>query len=123
MNKKGSTHCKSVSIGDADNLRKAKFIIQKINNHIQGTINPYSQVVKLIGNKKSANKSFDHFITDICEHVKRCTLDKVTKAMGLFIMMIIVANHDDTDVCTKLMLHLDLKLDKAKAICKEEEKA
>jgi hypothetical protein len=37
--------------------------------------------------------------------------------------MIIVVNQDDTDVRKKLLLHQDLKLDKAKAICKEEEKA
>jgi hypothetical protein len=37
--------------------------------------------------------------------------------------MLIIANQDNTDVCKKLLLHQDLKLDKAKAIIKEEEKA
>ncbi len=108
---------------DSDDLGKADFIIQKIDEHIQGTTNAYVQVVKLIGRKKSANKSFDHFITDVCEHVKRCTLDKVTNVTDWFTTMIIIANHDDTEVRKKLLLHQELKLDKAKAICKEEEKA
>jgi hypothetical protein len=37
-------------------------------------------------------------------------------------MMIIVAYHNNRDVRKKLLLHQDLKPDKAKAICKEEEK-
>ncbi len=41
--------------------------------------------------------------------------------MDWFTTMIIVANHDNTKVCKKLLLLQDLKLDKAKAICKEEE--
>jgi hypothetical protein len=108
---------------DHANLMKAEFIIQKIDEHIQGTTNPYVQVVELIGCKKSTNESFDHFVTDICEHVKRCALDKVTNATDWITTMIIIANHNDTDVCKKLLLHQDLKLDKAKAICEEEEKA
>ena len=108
---------------DPDDLGKAEFIIQKIDEHIQGTTNPYVQVVDLIGRKKSANESFDHFVTDVCERVKRCALDKVTNVTDWFTTMIIVANHDDTEVRKKLLLHQDLKLDKAKAICKEEEKA
>jgi hypothetical protein len=105
---------------DPDNLGKADFIIQKIDEHIQGTTNAYVQVVELIGCKKSANESFDHFVTNVCEHVKRCALNKVTNVTDWFTTMIIVANHDDTEVCKKLLLHQDLKLDKAKAICKEE---
>ncbi len=81
------------------------------------------QVVNLIGRNKSANKSFDHFVTNVCERVKRCALNKVTNVTDWFTTMIIVANHDDTDVRKKLLLHQDLKLDKAKAICKEEKKA
>jgi hypothetical protein len=108
---------------DHADLLKAEFIIQKIYEHIQGTTNPYVQVVELIGRKKSTNESFDHFVTDVCKLVKRCALDKVTNVTNWFTTMIIVANHDDTDVCKKLLLHQDLKLDKAKAICKEEEKA
>jgi len=108
---------------DPDDLGKAEFIIQKMDEHIQGTTNPYVQVVDLIGRKKSANESFDHFVTDVCERVKRCALDKVTNVTDWFTTMIIVANHDDTEVRKKLLLHQELKLDKAKAICKEEEKA
>jgi hypothetical protein len=108
---------------DHADLMKAKFIIQKIDEHIQGTTNPYVQVVELIGPKKSANESFDYFITYVCECVKRWALDKVTNLTDWFTTMIIVANHDDTEVHKKLLLHQDLKLDKAKAICKEEEKA
>jgi hypothetical protein len=104
-------------------LMKADFIIQKIDEHIQGTTNPYVQVVDLIGRKKSPNESFDHFVTDVCEHVKRCALDKVNNKSDWFTTMIIVANHDNTDVRKKLLLRQELKLDKAKAICKEEEKA
>jgi hypothetical protein len=77
---------------------------------------------RLIGRKKSANKSFNHFVTNVCERVKRCALDKVTNVTDWFTTLIIVANHDDTDVRKKLLLQ-ELKLDKAKAICKEEEKA
>jgi hypothetical protein len=55
---------------DNADLMKAEFIIQKINEHIQGTTNPYVQVVELIGRKKSVNKSFDHFVTDVCERVR-----------------------------------------------------
>jgi hypothetical protein len=106
-----------------DNLGKAEFIIKKIDEHIQGRTNPYVQVVELIGCKKSANESFDYFVTDICERIKRCTLDKVTNVTDWFTTMIIVANHDNTDVRKKLLLDQDLKLNKAKAICKEEEKA
>jgi hypothetical protein len=108
---------------DPDDLGKAEFIIKKIDEHIQGTTNPYVQVVVLIGRKKSANKSFNHFVTDVCKRVKRCALNKVTNITDWFTTMIIVANHDNTDVRKKLLLHQDLKLDKAKAICKEEEKA
>ncbi len=108
---------------DHANLLKAEFIIQKINEHIQGTTNPYVQVVKLIRCKKSPNESFDHFVTDVCERVNRCALNKVTNVMDWVTTMIIVANHDDTDVRKKLLLYQDLKLDKAKVICKEEEKA
>jgi hypothetical protein len=108
---------------DHADLMKAEFIIQKINEHIQGTTNPYVQVVELIGRKKSVNESFDHFVTDVCKRVKRCALDKVTNVTDWFTTMIIVAYHNDTDVRKKLLLHQDLKLDKAKAICKEEEKA
>ena len=97
-------------------LMKAEFIIQKMDEHIQGTTNPYVQVVDLIGRKKSANESFDHFVTDVCERVKRCALDKVTNVTDWFTTMIIVANHDDTEVRKKLLLHQELKLDKAKAI-------
>jgi hypothetical protein len=50
---------------------KAKFVIQKIDEHIQGTTNPSVPVMELIGRKKSANKSFDYFVTDVCERVKR----------------------------------------------------
>jgi hypothetical protein len=46
----------------------------------------------------------------------------VTNITDWFTTMIIVANHDDTEVHKKLLQHQDLKLDKAKAICKEEEK-
>ncbi len=77
---------------------KAEFIIQKIDEHIQGTTNPYVQVVELIGRKKSPNQSFNHFVTDICERVKRCALDKVTNVTDWFTTMIIVVNHDDTEV-------------------------
>jgi hypothetical protein len=108
---------------DHSDLMKAEFIIQKIDEHIQGMTNPYVQVVDLIRHKKSANESFDHFVTNVCECVTRCALDKVTNLTEWFTTMIIVANHDDTDVRKKLLLHQDLKLDKAKAICKEEEKA
>ncbi len=108
---------------DHADLMTAKFIIQKIDEHIQGTTNPYVQVVNLIRRKKSANESFDHFVTDVCERVKRHALDKVTNVTNWFTTMIIVANHDNTVVRKKLLLHQDLKLDKAKAICKEEEKA
>jgi hypothetical protein len=108
---------------DLDNLLKAEFIIQKIDEHIQGTTNAYVQVVELIRRKKSVNESFDHFITDVCERVKRCALDKVTNVTDWFTTIIIVANHDNTEVRKKLLLHQELKLDKAKVICKEEEKA
>ncbi len=40
-----------------------------------------------------------------------------------FTTMIVVAHHDDIEVRMKLLLEKDLKLDTAKAICKEEEKA
>jgi hypothetical protein len=108
---------------DHADLMKAEFIIQKIDEHIQGTTNPYVQVVDLIRRKKSANESFDHFVTHVCERVKRCALNKVTNITDWFTTMIIMANHNNTDVRKKLLLHQDLKLDKAKAICKEEEKA
>jgi hypothetical protein len=102
---------------------KAEFIIQKIDKQNQGTTNSYVQLVELIGHKKSAKKSFDHFVTNIWEHVKGCTLNKVTNVMDWFTTMIIVVNHDDRYVRKKLLLLQDLKLDKAKVICKEEEKA
>jgi hypothetical protein len=108
---------------DPDDLRRAEFVIAKIEEHIQGTTNPYVQVVDLIGRKKSSNESFDHFVTDVCERVKRCALDKVTNVTDWFTTMIVVANHDDVEVRKKLLLEKDLKLDTAKAICKEEEKA
>jgi hypothetical protein len=79
--------------------------------------------VDLIGRKKSSNESFDHYVTDVCERVKRCALDKVTNVMDWFTTMIVVANHDNVKVRKKLLLEKDLKLDTAKAICKEEEKA
>jgi hypothetical protein len=79
---------------DHANLMKAKFIIQKIDEHIQGTTNPYVQVVDLIRCKKSTNESFDHFVTDVCERMKRCALNKVTNVTDWFTTMIIVANHD-----------------------------
>ncbi len=94
---------------DHANLMKAEFIIQKMDEHIQGTTNPYVQVVELIGRKKSTNESFDHFVTDVCECVKRCALDKVTNVTDWFTTMIIIANHDDMDVRKKLLLHQDLK--------------
>jgi hypothetical protein len=75
---------------DHADLMKAEFIIQKIDEHIQGTTNPYVQVVELIGRKKSANESFDHFVTDVCERVKRCALNKVTNVTDWFTTMIIV---------------------------------
>jgi hypothetical protein len=81
------------------------------------------QVVKLIGCKKRVNESLNYFVTDVCERVKRCNLDKVTNVTDWFTTMFIVANHNDTEVCKKLLLHQELKLEKAKAICKEEEKA
>ncbi len=108
---------------DPNDLRHAGFIIKKMEEHIQGTTNPYVQVVELIGRKKSSNESFDHFVTDVCERVKRCALDKVTNVTDWFTTMIVVANHDDVEVRKKLLLEKDLKLDTAKAICKEEEKA
>jgi hypothetical protein len=55
--------------------------------------------------------------------IKRCALDKVSNVTEWFTTMIIVVNHNSTYVLKKLLLHQDLKLDKAKAICKEEEKA
>jgi hypothetical protein len=61
---------------DLDELRKAKFIIQKIEEYIQGTTNPYVQVVELIGRKKSSKESFIHFVTDVCERVKGCRLTR-----------------------------------------------
>ncbi len=106
-----------------DDLGKANFIIKKVDEHIQGTTNPYVQVVELIGRRKSSNKSFDHFITDVCERVKRCALDKVTNITDWFTTMIVIANHDNIEVRKQLLLQKDLKLDKAKAICKVEEKA
>jgi hypothetical protein len=81
------------------------------------------QVVELISWKKSSNKSLIHFVTDFYERVKRCALNKVTNVMDWLTTMIIVANHDDVQVQKKLLLQKDLRLDKAKAICKEEEKA
>ncbi len=63
------------------------------------------QVVELIGGKKSANKSFDHFLTHVCERLKRCALNKVTNVTDWFTTMIIIANHDDTEVRKKLLLH------------------
>jgi len=80
------------------------------------------QVVKLIGCKKSVNDSLNYFVTDVCERVKRCTIDKVTNVTDWFTTMFIVANHNDTEVRKKLLLHQELKLDKARAICKEEKK-
>jgi hypothetical protein len=38
-----------------DDLGKANFIIEKVDEHIQGTTNPYVQVVELIGRRKSSN--------------------------------------------------------------------
>jgi hypothetical protein len=108
---------------EPDELRKAEFIIQKIEEHIHGTTNPYVQVVDLIGRKKSSNESFDHFVTDVCKRVKGCALDKVTNETDWFTTMIVVTNHDNVAVRKKLHLETDLKLDTAKAICKEEEKA
>jgi hypothetical protein len=108
---------------DTDELRKAEFIIQKIEEYIQGTTNPYAQVVELIRRKKSSNESFDHFVADVCEWVKRCALDTVTNVTDWFMTMIVVANNDDAEVRKKQLLEKDLKLDTAKAICKEEEKA
>jgi hypothetical protein len=55
--------------------------------------------------------------------VKRFTLDKVTNLTDWFTTMIIIANHYDIDVLKKLLLYQDLKLERTKAICKEEEKA
>jgi hypothetical protein len=52
-----------------------------------------------------------------------CAIDKVTNMTNWFTTMIVVANHDDVEVRKKLLLEKDLKLDMAKAICKEEEKA
>jgi hypothetical protein len=72
---------------------------------------------------KERLKSFDHFVTDVCKRVKRCTLNKVTNMMDWFTTMIVVANQDEVEVRKKLLLEKDLKLDMAKAICKEGEKA
>ena len=108
---------------EPDNLKKAEFAIAKMEEHIQGTTNPYVQVVELIGRKKSANESFDHFMTDVGERGKKCALDKITNVPDWFLTMIVVANHDDVEIRKKLLLQKDLKLDTAKAICKEEEKA
>jgi hypothetical protein len=47
----------------------------------------------------------------------------VTNITDWFTKMIIVANNNYMEVPKKPLLHQDLKLDKAKAICKEEEKA
>jgi hypothetical protein len=74
-----------------DHLGKADFIIEKIDEHIQGTTNPYVQVVELIG----------HFVTDVCERVKSCTLDKVTNVTDWFTTMIVVANHDEVEKAAK----------------------
>ena len=106
-----------------DDLKNATFIIGKIDEHIQGTTNPYVQVIELIGRKKSPNESFDHFMTDLNERSKRCALEKVKNVPDWFVTMIVVANHNDPDVRKKLLLQKDLKLDTAKAICREEEKA
>jgi hypothetical protein len=108
---------------DPDKLRKAEFIILKIEEYIQGTTNPYIQFVELIGREKSSNERFNHFVTDVCKRVKRCTHNKVTNLMDWFTTMIAVTNHDNVKVRKKLLLEKDLKLDTAKAICKEEEKA
>jgi hypothetical protein len=43
--------------------------------------------------------------------------------MDWFTNMIVVANQDEVKVRKKLLLEKDLKLDMAKAICKEGEKA
>ncbi len=47
----------------------------------------------------------------------------MTNITDWFTKMIIVANNNYMEVPKKPLLHQDLKLDKAKAICKEEEKA
>jgi len=82
-----------------------------------------NRYMQLISWKKSSNKSLIHFVMDFYERVKRCALNKVTNVMDWLTTMIIVANHDDVQVQKKLLLQKDLRLDKAKAICKEEEKA
>jgi hypothetical protein len=89
---------------DPDKLQKAKFVIKKMDKYIQGTTNPYVQVVELIGRKKSSNESFDHFVTDVCEWVKQCNLDKVTNVTHWFTTIIVVANHDDVEVRKKFLL-------------------
>jgi hypothetical protein len=45
------------------------------------------------------NESCDHFVNYVCERVKRCAINKVTNVMDWFTTMIIIANHDDTEVC------------------------
>jgi hypothetical protein len=79
--------------------------------------------VELIGREKSSNQSFDHFMTDVCERVKQCAPNKVANVTDWFTTMIVVAYHNKIKVKKKLLLEKDLKLDMAKAICKEEEKA
>ena len=108
---------------DPEDLKSADFIINAIEKHIEGTTNPYVQVVDLIGRKMTESETFDHFMTDVTDRLKKCALDKVTDVTSWFGTMIVVANHRDLDTRKKLLLVKDLQLDQAKAICKEEEKA
>jgi hypothetical protein len=108
---------------DRDDLRRAKFIITRIEEYIQGTTNPYIQVMELIGRKKSANNSFDHLVMDVCKWDKCCALNKVTNMTNWFTTMIIVVNQDEVKVRKKLFLEKDLKLVTAKAIFKQGGKA
>ncbi len=87
----------------------------------QGTTNLYAQVVELIEQKKSLK------LPSLCDRrlPKGQTVHSQQgyKHDGLVHYHIVVANHDDVEVWKKLLLEKDLKLDMAKVICKEKEKA
>jgi hypothetical protein len=102
-------------------LWKAEFIIQKIEEYIQCTMNPYVQVVELIGRKKSY-KSFDHLVTDVCERVKLCALYKVTNVTDWFTSMIVVAKNDHVEVRKKLLWRKALRWIRPKQSTKKKKR-
>jgi len=108
---------------DADQMENADYIVNRLDVYIKGTTNPLVQVVELLGRKKSANESFEKFVTDLKEKAKLCAFDKVTNVGEWFLTSCICANIDEPEVRKKLLLEKKLTLEKAIEICQEEEKA